>query len=48
LEENRFPRIWMPTVEERDARQLVLHRHRLVQTRTRAKNGPGGIQASLF
>lgn len=36
--ENRFPRIWMPTVEQRDARQLVLHRHKLVQTRTRAKN----------
>jgi transposase len=36
--ENRFPRIWVPTVEQRDARQLVLHRHRLVQTRTRAKN----------
>lgn len=38
LEENRFPRIWMPTLEQRDARQLVLHRHKLVQTRTRAKN----------
>ena len=25
-------------MEQRDARQLVLHRHRLVQTRTRAKN----------
>jgi len=36
--ENRFPRIWVPTVEQRDARQLVLHRHKLVQTRTRAKN----------
>lgn len=38
LMEDRFPRIWVPTVEQRDARQLVLHRHRLVQTRTRAKN----------
>jgi transposase len=38
MEENRFPRIWVPTAEQRDARQLVLHRHRLVQTRTRAKN----------
>jgi transposase len=38
LLENRFPRIWVPTVEQRDARQLVLHRHKLVQTRTRAKN----------
>lgn len=38
LLENRFPRIWMPTVEQRDARQLVLHRHKLVQTRTKAMN----------
>lgn len=38
LLEKRFPRIWVPTVELRDRRQLVLHRHRLVQTRTRAKN----------
>jgi transposase len=38
LLEKRFPRIWVPSVEQRDARQLVLHRHRLVQTRTRAKN----------
>ena len=38
LWERRFPRIWVPTVEQRDRRQLVLHRHRLVQTRTRAKN----------
>ena len=36
--EQRFPRIWVPTAEERDARQLVLHRHRLVQMRTRVKN----------
>jgi|SRR5579859_566686 len=38
MEENRFPRLWVPTSEQRDARQLVLHRHRLMQTRTRAKN----------
>ena len=38
LLEKRFPLIWMPTAEQRDARQLVLHRHRLVQMRTRAKN----------
>lgn len=36
--EERFPRLWVPTVEERDVRQLVLHRHRLVQMRTRVKN----------
>lgn len=33
-----FPTIWRPSLEVRDARQLVSHRHRLVQTRTRAKN----------
>jgi transposase len=38
LLEKRFPKIWLPTVEQRDQRQLVVHRHRLVQVRTRAKN----------
>lgn len=40
LVEGRFEklRIWVPTPEERDVRQLVLHRHRLVQLRTRVKN----------
>jgi len=31
-------RIWMPRPAERDVRQLVLHRHRLVGMRTRVKN----------
>jgi transposase len=31
-------RIWIPPAEERDVRQLVMHRHRLVQMRTRVKN----------
>jgi transposase len=31
-------RIWVPSPAERDVRQLVLHRHRLVQLRTRVKN----------
>ena len=31
-------RIWVPTAEQRDVRQLVTHRHRLVQMRTRVKN----------
>ena len=38
LLEDRFPRIWVPTLAERDLRQLVLHRHRLVGLRTRVKN----------
>ena len=33
-----FPRIWVPTPENRDRRQLLLHRHRLVQMRTRVMN----------
>ena len=46
LLEKRFPRIWVPTAEQRDARQLVLHRHRLVQARTRAKNQLHAIAAN--
>ena len=38
LRENRFPRIWVPTLEERDVRQLLIHRHKQVQQRTRTKN----------
>jgi transposase len=36
--EDRFPRIWMPSPENRDLRQLLWHRHRLVQMRTRIMN----------
>ena len=38
LLENRFPRIWVPDPENRDLRQLLWHRHRLVQMRTRIMN----------
>ena len=38
LQENRFPRIWVPSPENRDLRQLLWHRHRLVQMRTRIMN----------
>lgn len=38
LQENRFPAIWVPSMAERDVRQLLKHRHTLVQIRTRAKN----------
>src|SRR5215467_1261930 len=34
----RFPRIWVPTVAERDLRQLLMHRQHLVRMRTRVKN----------
>jgi transposase len=35
---DRFPRIWVPTPAERDLRQLVLHRVKLVQLRTKVQN----------
>lgn len=38
LVQERFPRIWMPTPAERDVRQLVLHRVKLVQMRTKVMN----------
>jgi transposase len=38
LIENRFPRVWVPSPENRDLRQLLWHRHRLVQMRTRIMN----------
>jgi transposase len=38
LRENNFPRIWVPSPENRDLRQLLWHRHRLVQMRTRIMN----------
>jgi transposase len=33
-----FPRIWVPSWENRDLRQLLWHRHRMVQARTRVMN----------
>jgi hypothetical protein len=38
LMENRFPRVWIPNPANRDLRQLLWHRHRLVQMRTRVMN----------
>ena len=38
LIERRFPRIWVPGAQMRDHRQLLVHRHKLVQIRTRVKN----------
>lgn len=39
LAEGRFPRLWVPSSEQRDRRQLLMHRHKLVEIRTRVKNG---------
>lgn len=33
-----FPRLWVPSWENRDVRQLLWHRHRLVQMRSRVMN----------
>jgi transposase len=38
LVEGRFPRIWMPSSQVRDLRQLLIHRHKLVMMRARVKN----------
>ena len=37
LLEGRFPRIWVPDAGQRDVRQMLIHRHKLVQMRTRIK-----------
>ncbi len=37
LREGRFPRIWTPSGEEKDLRQLLIHRHKLVRVRAQVK-----------
>jgi len=38
LRTDRFPRIWVPSLAERDLRQLLVHRMKLVRTRTAVQN----------
>jgi transposase len=38
LLEKRFPKLWVPSAEERDLRQLLVHRHQRVRARTQVKN----------
>jgi len=38
LRTGRFPRIWVPSLAERDLRQLLVHRMKQVRTRTQVKN----------
>src|SRR5689334_22244352 len=38
MREDNFPQIWVPSPENRDLRQLVWNRHRLVERRTRIMN----------
>jgi len=39
LAEDRFPQIWVPSRAQRDLRQLLIHRHKLVRLRAQVKNG---------
>jgi len=39
LDEDRFPRIWVPSREQKDLRQLLIHRFKLVRIRAQVKNG---------
>lgn len=43
LVSNRFPRLWVPAPETRDARQLLRHRHQLVRFRTSVQNQLHGL-----
>jgi transposase len=47
LLEDRFPRIWVPSWENRDLRQLLWHRHRMVQARTRIMNQLQAIEQEV-
>ncbi len=38
LLEGRFPRLWIPSLQQRDLRQLLLHRDKLVGMRRQVKN----------
>ena len=38
LARGQFPRIWVPSVEERDTRQLLKYRNKLVQMQTSVRN----------
>lgn len=46
LVEDRFPAIWMPTVEQRDLRALLLYRHQWVRIRVRLQNALQSIALS--
>ncbi len=46
LVEDRFPAIWMPSMEERDVRSLLRYRHQWVRIRTRVQNALQAIALS--
>ncbi len=39
LVKKEFPKIWTPSSQQRDLRQLLIHRHKLVRLRAQVKNG---------
>ena len=39
LAEDRFPEIWVPSKEQKDLRQLLIHCYKLVRIRAQVKNG---------
>jgi transposase len=43
---NRFPQIWIPSPAERDVRQMLRHRHKLVRFRTSVMNQLHGLAIS--
>src|SRR5712692_1576055 len=47
LLEDRFPQIWVPSWENRDLRQLLWHRHRMVQARTAALTAGGMLFVAI-
>jgi transposase len=46
LVQNKFPRVWQPSEEQRDQRCLILHRHSLVRLRTKLNNQLAAIARS--
>ena len=46
LSQNRFPTIWMPSIEQRDIRALLAYRHQWVRIRVRVQNALQSIALS--
>jgi transposase len=46
LVQDKFPKVWQPSEEQRDARCLILHRHSLVRLRTKLNNQLAAIARS--
>ncbi len=46
LVRDKFPRIWIPSSEDRDLRQMLRHRHKLVRFRTSVQNQLHGLAMS--